>query len=332
MWLLLACTAARQPGGDIRFAEKDTAITTGGDSPSTDSTTDSTDSTTDSTTDSEGGDSTGDTNTEVGCPTYGTPVSMGTVADAELDEISGVAPSQQNPGVLWVVEDHGADPVVVALDTTGATLATLTLTGATNNDWEDLALSPCEEGWCLWIGDIGNNGYVRTEHSLLRIVEPAVVSGVDDSATPTIYTVAYPDEAQDAEALVVNKQGTPLLITKRTDATARVYAATLDATTLTTLTLQTTLELGSSMATAADYWPAYERLLVRTYSGLYEYPVQNDIPDGAAGVPIPFSAEQQGEAAAYDPVAQGYWHVSEGINPTLWFIPCVTLAPRLAIQ
>jgi hypothetical protein len=55
---------------------------------------------------------------------------------------------------MWVQEDSGAGAILTALDFSGATLGTLQLTGVINQDWEDLAIGPCETGTCLWVGDI----------------------------------------------------------------------------------------------------------------------------------------------------------------------------------
>ncbi len=38
---------------------------------------------------------------QVGCPEFDPPVAVGTVAHASLTEISGIAASRQNAGVLW---------------------------------------------------------------------------------------------------------------------------------------------------------------------------------------------------------------------------------------
>ena len=65
-------------------------------------TTDTTDSATSTTTTTTGTTTTGTTGTVLpDCPTLGTQDAMGQVTAPELVEISGVAASRQNPGVLW---------------------------------------------------------------------------------------------------------------------------------------------------------------------------------------------------------------------------------------
>ena len=106
------------------------------------------------------------------CSAWGAPDVVATVSDPELDEISGLVVSRRHAGVLWVHEDSGAGPVLTALTTDGASLATLTLRDASSVDWEDLAIAPCGESDCLWVGDFGDNSERRTDVQLLRVQEP----------------------------------------------------------------------------------------------------------------------------------------------------------------
>ncbi len=280
-------------------------------------------------------DSATDTSTDTGapadpwtiCESYARPTARGRVEDGALDEISGIAVSRQNAGVLWVHEDSGNPNVLTALDTSGRTLATLTLDGATNVDWEDLAIGPCvdtSDPWCIVVGDIGDNGATGRRLALYTIVEPVLDGATDIVASPTRREVEYPDAPEDAEALALLPDGTPVLVSKRSDATAGIYTLEPGAS---VLTWQSDIATGaaweglSAMATAADLTPDGARLLVRSYLHLYEF----DVRDLAAPVlrgERSAALEVQGEAVAYDPVDGGFWQVAEGSRATLFKADC----------
>jgi hypothetical protein len=258
------------------------------------------------------------------CFTYAAPVQTGTVVDANLDEISDVVPSRQNGGVLWVHEDSGNDSILTAIDAGGATLGTIAIEGVTMVDWEDLAISTCDEGWCLWVGDIGDNMQNRGGVKVVRLVEPVIdrAAGVFAvTLTGTVYELPYPDGSHNAEGMGWSKDG-PVIFTKRDGNISEVYTGDLAAG---TLTLRGALSLDRNTATAADIWPDDSRVLLRTYVDLWEY----WLPSGgfadlahAIRVPVPIAEEVQGESASYDPVRRGYWTISERANQPIWFSGC----------
>lgn len=267
------------------------------------------------------------------CAEYASADPEGQISAPLLDELSGLVVSRQNPGVLWVHEDSGGAPELYALDRRGTLLGALRIEGVENLDWEDLALGPCGEEDCLFIADTGDNLAERAEISILRVLEPRFdpAEGLDASATPEVFRARYPDGPQDAEALVVTPDGAPVVLTKRLDATARVFLLpALDAAVVTEL-----LELGvittgqgiddlPAAATAADLLAEGARLLVRTYLFVWEL----ELPEGditrlseATQREVPAAFERQGEAIAYDP-AGGFWQVGEGSGATLFFSGC----------
>ena len=319
------------PGGDSEIdSPDDSADDSATDSPD-DSTTDSPD---DSPGDSDS--ATSDPWTEVEpCFTYADPTATGTVQDAALDEISDVLPSRRNPGVLWVLEDSGNPSVLTAIDAAGATLGTVALDGITMVDWEDLAWSRCTADArfdpqgpesCLWVADIGDNMVNRTHARLLAVVEPDLSQQAAPFALTLparIHDVPYPDSPHNAESLAFRPEGA-VILTKRDQQLSGVYLLDL---TLLTMSYAGDLHLPASTATAADLWPDGSRLLVRTYESLDEFWLSSSgIADthNTIRVPVPVGAEHQGESASYDPLLRGYWTISEGVNPTIWFSTCAS--------
>lgn len=81
---------------------------------------------------------------------YTPPVKVDPISNA-LTESSGL---QWAGNSLWSFNDSGNDPVLFRMDTaSSAILQTVTLGGATNVDWEDIAF----DGTYIYIGDFGNN-------------------------------------------------------------------------------------------------------------------------------------------------------------------------------
>ncbi len=271
------------------------------------------------------------------CAAWGAAVATGVVADATLEEISGVVPSQLNPGVLWVLEDRGGHPAVYAIGTDGTSLGTLTLDGVENLDFESLALTTCAEGWCLWVGDTGDNTRSRPERSIHRIVEPNLLDGstvLPQTLEPESFLFFYVDVLEDVEGMVVDPTGRPVLFSKDPDGLVRLYAVSTAkpgvAQPVTPLgelqIIDESDSAGGRLVTDASLWPDGRRLLLRTYDSVLELTLADGGLDdiGAATVTELLGAEEeQGEGIGYDPAGAAFYQVSEGINPTIWKVPCL---------
>lgn len=127
-----------------------------------------------------------------------------------LPEASGLAASRRVPGRLWSHNDSG-EPVLFALDANGAVSASVTLTGATVEDWEAIAVAPCGAGSCLYVGDIGDNEAARKRITVYRLAEPAGAAG--NVASEAIHAT-YPDGSHDAETLLATPDGNLFVVTK----------------------------------------------------------------------------------------------------------------------
>jgi hypothetical protein len=134
-----------------------------------------------------------------------------TMPVTKLPEASGIAVSRRTPGVLWLHNDSG-DPTIVAVDSEGATLGRVYVSGASGGDWEDVDVGPCPQGSCVYIADIGDNLGRRREVFLYRVAEPDPTASV--SARAETMRVSYPDGPRDAEALFVLPNGSLFIVSK----------------------------------------------------------------------------------------------------------------------
>lgn len=271
----------------------------------------------------------------VACPSFEEGVKTGAVSFAGVTEASGVVESRKNPGVLWVNNDSGDGPELYALGKDGKHLGVFTLQGATAVDWEDIAVGPgpsAGESY-LYVGDIGDNAAARPNVVVYRVAEPDVspagpatnvtLSGVEK------FTLTYPDGARNSESLLVDpKSSEVFVLTKASSGVSPLFRAPVPLaggalTEVASVTFGTSTLPGSPLTTAADVSPSGDAIVVRTYSSafLWRRSPGQSVAQALGGEPcvVPVAAEPQGEAIGFAADGSGYFTVSEGSNPPLWF-------------
>lgn len=156
-----------------------------------------------------------------------------------LVENSAAALSRTQPGVFFTINDSGNDPVLFALDTTGADRGVWRVNGATNRDWEAASIGPCAapraaaattdtaralapRDECVYIGDVGDNEGKRPSRVIYRVREPrARQAGFTGDVSSESLRYRYADGPHDVEAMYVAPPGDTYLITKRRLLTAQ---------------------------------------------------------------------------------------------------------------
>jgi hypothetical protein len=193
-------------------------------------------------------------------------------------------------------------------------------------DPEDLAVA--KDG-TLWVADIGDNTTL-TGGSGTRRSTIALWSLAPDATTPVIHRLVYPDgKARDAETLMFNADGTPVIVTK--DPVGEVYIPDqpLPANNATGVPLRRIGVfkpaatgtpnpygiLGSSVVTGGAVSPDGTRAVVRTMSDAYEFDivggdVATTITSGTPRI-TPLPNEPQGEAIAYTPDGRSFVTASD---------------------
>jgi len=240
----------------------------------------------------------------------------GSVADATLDEISGVVVGHRMDGVLWVEEDSGNNAAVYALEPTGEVVAEVTVDGATNEDWEDLAWAKGH----LWVGDIGDNERERSEIQVYSFPEPSDrnVTSVD----ATILRLQYEDGPHDAEAMFVDPRDELLYLIEKqlTEPESAVYAVPLREVRPGEVgVLRLVARVPLSIVTAADLGPA--GIAVRNYLTALVFPWSDDriVVSTLEGKSCPVSLGSS-EAIAQTLDGRALYSISEGVGPPIRYV------------
>lgn len=271
--------------------------------------------------------------------------------DPRIDEASGLARGLASPGVVYVANDSGDSARFFALDArTCATAATITVRGARNVDWEDLAVARDAAGTpSVWLGDLGDNDADRPSVAVYRVAEPRLAAGtrgaartVDVAAT---WRLRYPGGPVDAESLAVAPGGAAYVVTKSPVGASQVYRVPpRPAPGVQPLRRVAPLRLapvgrsrfgiaGALAATGAAFSPDGRRFAVRTYSGAFVWAVRGG--DLAAAlrtrpVAVTLPPQRQGEGVALD--AGGLLLDSEGVGSAVLAVPLPAAAAASATQ
>lgn len=230
------------------------------------------------------------------------------VTDERLEELSGLA----SDGSSWyAVADGGQQLDVFVVDPKDCSVRDVRTAPTNPYDVEDLALA--SDG-TVWLADTGDNNR-RRETVALHTVSPTGES--------SLYRIAYPDGPHDAEALLLDRQGVPHIVTKEPFGMAGVYRPTgsgLRGRSEETVPLEQVSSvmirstdspggplsgtLGSILITGGSVSRDGTAVALRTYTDAYVY----NAPDGDVvaalerePLRIPLPHEAQGEAVAWEP-------------------------------
>jgi len=262
------------------------------------------------------------------------------IGGKHLTELSGMVATG---GGFVVVNDGSDDPAARKIFyLNGRCALTRTVSYPSRpRDTEDLGLTP---NGTLWVADIGDNDRNRDTIGLWKLPE--------GSSRPQLYRLSYPDGPHDAEALLFNGDGTPVVVTK-TVGTAGVYEPATDLRAGRTTTLRKVGDVTLPITTTSNPFSIPGRLVItggavspdgkhatlRTYADAFEFDVTGGDVVGAIthGAPrhIPMPDEPQGESVAYTADGTALLTVSEtsrqpaGAKPDILRYP---LPPRPAVK
>lgn len=229
------------------------------------------------------------------------PDTVCSIDDPRLAELSGLAVD----GDRWYAVNDGGTRVEVFVLDSECQVRDVIVSPTDPYDVEDLAVA--SDG-TLWLGDTGDNRKRR---------ETVALHAVSPQGGSVLYRLKYPDGPHDAEALLLDRAGTPYIITKNSIGQSAVYRPKGELTSpgptplehVGTLDISATDTpggpvgtIGTMLVTGAASTADGRVLALRTYTDAYLYPAPDNDVVAALGRPptrIPLPGEQQGEAIAF---------------------------------
>lgn len=156
------------------------------------------------------------------------PVVIGRLEDPVIREASGLARSQRQDNVLWVINDNGAKEWVHAINPRGVRLGEFDLKKSNNEDWEDLASFELDGQPYLLIADIGDNDAKQKTRTLYVVAEPPAKKN-EKAKLAWRVDFKYPDGPRDAEAAAVDVENRRALVLSKRDIPPMLYELPLRA-------------------------------------------------------------------------------------------------------
>lgn len=140
---------------------------------------------------------------------YSQQVTLVTNLNSTIDETSGLISINQK---LITHNDSGGEAALYEIDSiTGNYTRKVTISNATNNDWEDI----CIDSLYIYIGDCGNNNGSRTNLKIYRVLISDYLTTPNDTVTADTINFSYADQTNftpssystnfDAEAMIAMK-------------------------------------------------------------------------------------------------------------------------------
>ncbi|WP_142714166.1 hypothetical protein [Fodinibius sediminis] len=267
--------------------------------------------------------------------TYGRAMAMGQIDNREINEASGLVVNPEHPFSLWTHNDSGDEARIFLIRKNGHFRAEYQLEGATNRDWEDIAVGPGPQPDTnyLYIGDIGDNYTFYSSYVIYRLEQPEVAAGTEDGQPRKTVTgidqlrFVYPDGSHDAETLFIDPSTRDLYIVTRQETHDRVYRYPYPQSTAKTDTVEFVCKLPFSQFAGGELSADGQTLLLKTLPRIFIWhrmPGQS-ISDMLSAPPgeLSYGTGPQEEAIAIGPRGNGYYTLSEskGEPVTLYYHP-----------
>lgn len=212
------------------------------------------------------------------------------IRSSEINENSGIATSLSTDDAIWTHNDSGGKPkAYLVSQNSGKTLASVTLKGANNRDWEDISTFGRGTTNYVMVADVGDNKRQREDYQLYLFEEPTLESVAHD--TPKEVTTQledwsairfqYEDGSHNCEAITVDPDaGQVILLEKiypRDQGVPGVYLLDLpDNPSDERLTAKRIADIPIKNITAMGLSPDTKRMVVRTYVDGYLYERNED--------------------------------------------------------
>jgi hypothetical protein len=242
------------------------------------------------------------------------------IKNDKLDELSGLAASVNNPGLLWTLNDSGNKSEIYLVDNQLNIKLTCKLEGAKNRDWEDIAIGPGPEPGktYVYVGDVGDNLKAFQHKRIFRFEEP--VLGADNSIKiSNVDKIVFEleGEKKDSEAIMINPKNKNLYILSKEKAPCFLYELKYPYSTTDSLVAKKIVPIAVSIVCAADFAKNGKEMLIKNYKNVYYWKIKNDsIALALRERPyvVEYKKEPQGESICFAGDGSGYYTISEVVR------------------
>jgi hypothetical protein len=241
------------------------------------------------------------------------------ITNKTLNEASGLAASFQNEQFLWTHNDSGGENKIFLLNQDGKDLAEFTIRGASNRDWEDMAVCRHQNISYIYVADIGDNNKVFPNYTIYKFKEPKLnnITFLTNGVVEEIEKInfQYADGSRDAETLLVEPTTQDIYIISKRDAKSRLYVIRFPYSQTATNSAQFLAELPFSGAVGGSVSPSGKEVLIKNYGKVFYWKKANnenlETLLQTKPIELPYTAEPQGEAIAWKADETGYFTLSE---------------------
>jgi hypothetical protein len=238
--------------------------------------------------------------------------------DKKLKEVSGVASSVNNKGLLWAHNDSGNSPEIYLLNEKLEIVATCHLLGIENRDWEDIAVGPGPDPGktYVYVADIGDNESAYPYKYIYRFEEPIISRGDSETNVSSIDKIVFrlQGETKDTESLLIDHKTKNLFVISKREDPVHLYEIKYPYVPKDTLTAVDIMSMPFAQIVGADYSKRGD-ILMKNYANIYywENSANEDVITLLKKQPVQvaYEREPQGEAIAWSLDGSGFYTLSE---------------------
>jgi hypothetical protein len=238
----------------------------------------------------------------------------------KMDEVSGIAASANNKGLMWAQNDSGNRPEIFLVDEKLSIRLTCKLEGAKNRDWEDIAVGPGPEAGknYVYVADIGDNNSNHSLKYIYRFPEPIAGEEAQEVTIHEFDTIIFQleDGKKDSEAIVVDPKTKDLYVISKREKPVYLYQLKFPYAPGDTLTAKKITSLPFTQIVSAAISSDGREVLLKNYDNVYYWKTKGK-PLGEVLTQKPqileYTPEPQGEAITFKRDGTGFYTLSEKI-------------------
>jgi hypothetical protein len=238
----------------------------------------------------------------------------------KLQELSGLAASAANKGMLWTHNDSGNGNEIFLVDQNLNIKLTCKLKDVINRDWEDIAVGPGPEKGVnyIYVAEIGDNMAIFPYKNIYRFREPKV--GKEKEITISDFdTIVFKlaDKRKDTEALAVHPVTKNIYVVSKRENPVHVYEIPYPYSVKDTLTAQSVATVPYSQVVAADFSVDGKEFIMKNYDNIFYWNVgSSSLINALKKSPaiLEYKPEPQGESLTFARDGSGFFTISEMVK------------------